>query len=491
MEARLGRAADAPDDVALFIRHDHHHRRLDLALLGAQLIERRIRRLRAVRLVALALIDLRLGLLALFAAAFQIVLQVVREEGAERRVRRGEVRLPLKRLARQPELRPLDVQLRVARREDRRFVGGDGRRHRAQRPHVIEHPEAAAERGDDEIVAALLKPEVAHRDGRKIALERNPRRAAVLRDEEAVLRPQVEELRIDAILHERIDAAARGKVPPDRDPCLPAVATPKHVRFEVAGLVVVEGGVDDVGVMLRRLEPRDVRHVGHAGDVIDLPPVPAAVFGDLNQAVVGADVDQPLLQRRLGQRDDVAVPRRRCPFGHGIDTPHPPHDRQLVAVDVAGEIGADRFPGVAAIVAAEEILRGEVDAVAVVRADDERRVPVQAQRLHAAGRLRLDVERLAGALVEAHQAAVLRFGIDDVLVLRVGDGAEAVAALRDVPVGVGDPLRIRRARRAAEAEVVLRAAVDAVEGKRVVGADAVELRDGEVGFEVPRLGAVE
>ena len=130
----------------------------------------------------------------------------------------------LKRLARQAELRALDVEVRVARREERRLVRGDRRRHRAQRTVVVEDAEAAAERGDDEIVVPLLDPEVAHGDGREAALELDPLRAAVLRDEEAELRAGEEQLRIDAVFDERVAAAARRQVAGDRRPRLAAVA---------------------------------------------------------------------------------------------------------------------------------------------------------------------------------------------------------------------------------------------------------------------------
>ncbi len=104
----------------------------------------------------------------------------------------------------------------------------------------------------------------------------------------------------------------------------------------------------------------------------------------------------------------------------------------------------------------------------------------------APARLRLDVDGLAGLAVEAHEAAVLRLGVDDVRVVRVDHGLEAVAAVGDEPVGVGDAVAGGGARRAAEAEVVLGAAVDVVEGLRVVDADAVELRDRQVRLEDPR-----
>jgi hypothetical protein len=67
---------------------------------------------------------------------------------------------------------------------------------------------------------------------------------------------------------------------------------------------------------------------------------------------------------------------------------------------------------------------------------------------------------------------------------------EAVAALGDEPVGVGDAVDAARARRAAQREVVLGAAVDVVERRRLVGGDVVELRDRQVVEEAPVGAAV-
>ena len=214
------------------------------------------------------------------------------------------------------------------------------------------------------------------------------------------------------------------------------------------------------GVGRGGLEVGDVGAVRHAGEVVDLAPGRRRLLGDLHQAVVGADVEQAFLHRRLGEGDDVAVERGRAVVGDGVDAPDPSHDLELVAVDLARQVGADRLPGVAAVVAAEQLVGGEVEPGVGVRADDDGRVPVPAQRrARRLPRLRLDVELLAGLAVEAHQAAVLRLGVDDVGVFGVDLRLEAVAALGDEPVGVADAVAVDRPRGAAEADVVLGAAV--------------------------------
>ena len=88
----------------------------------------------------------------------------------------------------------------------------------------------------------------------------------------------------------------------------------------------------------------------------------AAVLGNLDQPVVGAGVDQAFHQGRLGEGDDRPVKRGRVVLGHGVHTPDPAHDLELVAVDVASQVGADRLPVVAAIIGTKE------DLGAIVRA---------------------------------------------------------------------------------------------------------------------------
>jgi hypothetical protein len=102
----------------------------------------------------------------------------------------------------------------------------------------------------------------------------------------------------------------------------------------------------------------------------------------------------------------------------------------------------------------------------------------------------LDADALARPFVEAGEAAVLIFGVDDIRVFGVNLRTKAVAALRDEPIGVRDAGGAARARGAAETEVVLRAAVDVIEGQGVVGRDIIELRDRQILFEVPGGRAV-
>src|SRR6185503_15083054 len=112
------------------------------------------------------------------------------------------------------------------------------------------------------------------------------------------------------------------------------------------------------------------------------------------------------------------------------------------------EVGADLFPAVAAIVALEQELRGHVDELRIVLRREDRRAPVEAESL-ARLRLRTNVLRLAGARVVAHDAALLRFGVHEVVIERIGHGVETVAAGHAEPIGVRRTEAVARAARTA------------------------------------------
>jgi hypothetical protein len=105
----------------------------------------------------------------------------------------------------------------------------------------------------------------------------------------------------------------------------------------------------------------------------------AAVLADLHSPIVCADEQQSLFDRRLGDGEDRSEESRRHVLRDGIHAPHAIHQLELVAVDLTREIRAHRVPAVAAVIASKETVRGEVDAVVVVRAHEERGVPVPAE----------------------------------------------------------------------------------------------------------------
>ncbi len=115
-----------------------------------------------------------------------------------------------------------------------------------------------------------------------------------------------------------------------------------------------------------------------------------------------------------------------------------------------------------------------------MRAENQRRVPVPAQRRAILVFLGFDVDPLAGAAVVADEAAVLPLRVDDVGVGGIDHRVETVAEDGDEPVAVANAVHVGGARRAALRRIVLRASVDVVERRVVVHGDLVKLRDRQV-----------
>ena len=211
----------------------------------------------------------------------------------------------------------------------------------------------------------------------------------------------------------------------------------------------------------------------------------------MDQPIVGADIDQPVLLCRLGEGHDVAVERRRVVLGYRVRSPDSSHDGKLVAIKLAGKIRADRLPGVSAVIAAKEPVGGEIQPRVRMRADYDRRVPVPAVRNVVRSRLRLNADLLSGAPIEASEIPILVFGVDGIRVFRIDDRAESVATLRKEPILIGDAADLERPRRSADAAVVLRPAVHIIEGLGIIEGDIVELRERKVALVAPIRTAIE
>ncbi len=123
-------------------------------------------------------------------------------------------------------------------------------------------------------------------------------------------------------------------------------------------------------------------------------------------------------------------------------------------------------------------------------ADEQRRIPVPAVGLFAGAFDGLDGHPFAALAVVTLQPAVLRLGVDDVGVDGVHLGFKSVACLGDVPIAVDDAAVVDGSARAAQGEIVLRAAVHVVERRGIVHGYTVKLRNGQIGLEVPAAGVV-
>ena len=152
--------------------------------------------------------------------------------------------------------------------------------------------------------------------------------------------PAKSRLGFDVVLGDACTTGPRsGRSPAIGRPGPAAVGAPQQVGLEVAALVVVEGGVDGVRVVRRRARGRRRRsRSGTPGNAARrVRQAAAAVLGDLDQAVVGADVEQALAAAATrSSDDDVAVERGRGVLGHRVDAPDAAHHRQRVAVELRG-----------------------------------------------------------------------------------------------------------------------------------------------------------
>src|ERR1043165_4205220 len=111
--------------------------------------------------------------------------------------------------------------------------------------------------------------------------------------------------------------------------------------------MIVETYISSVCSVIRRNNATDVGHVRHAGKLLDAAPVLAAVFSDVQHAIIGADVDQSVFLLRLSERGSIAEESRRSVLRHGVDAPDATHHRQLVAIEIARELTTDRGPTIA------------------------------------------------------------------------------------------------------------------------------------------------
>ena len=171
----------------------------------------------------------------------------------------------------------------------------------------------------------------------------------------------------------------------------------------------------------------------------------------------------------------------------GFNGPLPPHHRETFTKLIAGEIPRQGLPTVSPVVGAPEALGGKIQTLWIVGADRDRRIPVEALSRIARGRLRLDVDDLAGAAINTHQVSFLPFRIHDVGIARFYGRLMAVCKQGDEPVGVANTMQIVGARRSPLRGVVLSPAIDLVERLAVVSGNLIELGDGQVINEAPAL----
>ena len=201
----------------------------------------------------------------------------------------------------------------VARREEIRVGGLDlaaVRGDLAQGGHLVEHPEAAAKRGDGEIVA--VDDEIAHGSDGHVDLKRLPMVAVVEGNVDAQLGGGVEQAILLRVFLDGVDVGAVGDSGDDVLPGLAAVVGAIDVGRVVGEAMAIDGGVGGFGIEVAGLDLRDLAPGGHRrrGDVV---PVLAVVAGDVDEAVVGADPNGIGVERRGADGVDDAEA-----VGHGL-----------------------------------------------------------------------------------------------------------------------------------------------------------------------------
>ena len=207
-----------------------------------------------------------------------------------------------------------------------------------------------------------------------------PRLPAVHRDVRADVGAEEEQVLVDEILpdHVHVVRSADGQVRRDRREGLAEIVRHEDVRLEVAVAMVVVRHEERHRIVRRRLDARDVRPGRNAGDVRrQLLPRAAVVPRDPEAAVVGAGVENPRANRRLVQRDDRAV---RLGAGGVVGDAAGRARRHPDLHRVGGaEVGRDREEIVAALGGLEYAIPADVERRRVVRRDEIRRIPVEAQ----------------------------------------------------------------------------------------------------------------
>src|ERR1700730_7942346 len=219
------------------------------------------------------------------------------------------------------------------------------------------------------------------------------------------------------------------------------------------------------------------------------PRLPVVV-GHVDQPVISARPQQPLLQRRLGERKHGVVVLDAGDVERDRSTGGP-----LLALVVAGEIGADAPPAASLIGALQHELRSRVQNLRVVRGDEYRFGPLYAvfEILRAVtgyveGMYR-DIAQVAGAMIVARDLPALGVRVDDLRVAWIGRDVATLAATDLIPVLPVDDAFVVAAGDG-DRGVVLLCSVDAI-GPVVVHGDVIELRGWLIVQLSPALAAID
>src|SRR5260370_17133359 len=103
-----------------------------------------------------------------------------------------------------------------------------------------------------------------------------------------------------------------------------------------------------------------------------------------------------------------------------------------------------------------------------MRTDDERRIPVPAERRLSRSGLGHDAHAFAGDAVVADQNAILQFDVDGVRIFRVNLGAEAVSSVSERPIRIDDAGGPARSRSPADPAIFLPPAIHPLQPRATI-----------------------
>ena len=482
MQARMGGTLDAVDYLPVTVPDHKRQTRCFFTLFLFQGFPTRIRG------VTTLFFHLRLLLAPLLLASLQAVTQVVGEHSTVRGICGCvETIAPASLLA------PLgDIERRGADGEQsERLLVQRLLVELAQEAVIVEYVEPAPKGGADQVAFAALDFEVPEGNRGRVALDFQPVLSRVQRNIEAELGAQEAEMGIHVVLYKTPEDLTCGQVSGDRLPGHTTVCALDEIGLEVAEFVGVQHRVHGVDIVQIGLDVVDKGLFRNAVETFDPTPVCSSILGHLDQAVIRAHVDKPLPERRLRDRGYVAVLGHGRSIVDGIETPDSPHVLALITVALAGQVGTNRNPGVAPVVAAVQLLGAKIEAGVRVWADQDGRIPIETQVLFTLARTWANVHGLTGTAVYTPQIALLRFTVECVRVFRIDSTVVTVTANNNAPVAVGDAGAIGRATGAVLGGIILCSSYDIIEGPVVVGCHLIELRQGEIAKVVVGPAAVK
>ena len=289
MEAGLNRAFDIAHDFSVRVLNRKYDCGRVLQLLGLESVPGRECNIFILRL------ELFLSLAPSVFLVLQRLRQVVSKRRAEGRIFANETRIALTASAiwlATTQWFSGQIPACWAYREQHAVIGQHARAHIAQRRVVVENIKTASKRRANQIVLARLNDEIAERDVWRSARQFRPVVAAVHREKHAKLGTQKHQSGFFMVLYDAPQYVAFRQVVGDAAPRTTAVSTAQDIRRKITALVVVDNNVNRVGVVQIGFDVIDKKALGYAGQAIDLTPRLAIVFAYLDQAIVGADIDQ-------------------------------------------------------------------------------------------------------------------------------------------------------------------------------------------------------